>query len=191
MECAKRSSGGRVSVPPTNGGGDVGVASEEAMDLEEDIENGQNDIGHWSGAEEGDHSVSQEELDLKLKDKTIITGLLETMVILWEGSRENLQQSKAKALRGRLVETVGRSLPILFDQFKVRLFKLVNCILQKHTIICTRGWSVVLSPVLRILKYCHADLRKCFFVSVPYSRNVSRVKTSMNQEDTTFMESNF
>ena len=100
----------------------MGVVSEEAMFLE-DIKNG---LRCWSGAEGGDHSVSQEE---QLRNKTIITGLLETMVILWEGSRENLQQSKAKALRGRLVEAVGRSLPILFDQFKVSrcmLFKLVE-----------------------------------------------------------------
>eukprot|EP00731_Ephydatia_muelleri_P012778 Em0007g88a len=95
----------------------------------EDVKNG---LRCWSGAEEGDHSVSQEELGMKLRNKTIITGLLETMVILWEGSRENLQQSKAKALRGRLVEAVGRSLPILFDQFKVSRcmpFKLVHYIL--------------------------------------------------------------
>ena len=105
-----------------------GVVTEEAMFLE-DVKNG---LRCWSGAEEGDHSVSQEELGMKLRNKTIITGLLETMVILWEGSRENLQQSKAKALRGRLVEAVGRSLPILFDQFKdsrCMLFKLVDYIL--------------------------------------------------------------
>ena len=126
VDCAKQSGEetggcgeGGALVPQANGGVDEGVVSEEAMDLEEDIENGQDDLRCWSGVEEGDHSVSQEELGMKLRNKTIITGLLETMVILWEGSRENLQQSKAKALRGRLVEAMGRSLPILFDRFKV------------------------------------------------------------------------
>ena len=126
VDCAKQSGEetggcgeGGASVPQANGGVDEGVVSEEAMDLEEDIENGQEYLSCWSGAAEGDHSVSQEELGMKLRNQTIITGLLETMVILWEGSRENLQQSKAKALRGSLVEAVGRSLPILFDRFKV------------------------------------------------------------------------
>ena len=50
-------------------------------------------------------------------------GLLETMVVLWEGARDRLDLKKkgSKAARKKLVDRVSHSLPLLFDTFTVRL----------------------------------------------------------------------
>ena len=125
MDCAEQRDvvsgghvGGETLVPPVEGGG---VVSNEVMDAEEDATVERDDHLHWTGIEAGDQSGDQgwDDLSVKFKDMGILTGLLETMVILWEGSREALQQTKAKALKGQLVEAVGRGLPVLFDWFKV------------------------------------------------------------------------
>lgn len=126
LECAKLQDsedlGGHALVPLQEAGDEEeGVASQQNMDAEEDAVIERDDHEHWTGAEEAEQSGDQkEDLSSKLRNKAILTGLLETLVVLWEGSREALQQTKAKALRGQLVEAVGRSLPVLFDRFKVR-----------------------------------------------------------------------
>ena len=150
MDCAEQRdvvSGGHAGdgalVPPVEDGC---VVSKEGMHAEEDTVVEPDDHLHWTGIEAGDQSGDQgwDDLRVKLKDMGILTGLLETMVILWEGSREALQQTKAKALRGQLVEAVGRGLPVLFDWFKV------SC--PHHLDVC-----VCLCVCMCVIEYDHFD----------------------------------
>lgn len=56
---------------------------------------------------------------LSLQDSELITGLLETMVVLWEGAREQLDKRTNRAIHNKLVGRVAETLPLLFDTFKV------------------------------------------------------------------------
>ena len=47
-------------------------------------------------------------------------GLLETMVVLWEGARERLNRPANKAVWNKLVRKISENLPLLFDTFKVQ-----------------------------------------------------------------------
>ncbi len=55
-----------------------------------------------------------------MEDGDLLLGLLETMVVLWEGARESLAKPSNKAVRAKLVGKISESLPALFDAFKVR-----------------------------------------------------------------------
>ena len=48
-----------------------------------------------------------------------MTGLLETIVVLWEGVRERIDKPANKQLKKKLVSTIATSMPQLFDTFKV------------------------------------------------------------------------
>ena len=48
-------------------------------------------------------------------------GLLETMVVLWEGAKERLNRPANKTVREKLVKKISESLSLLFDTFKVRI----------------------------------------------------------------------
>lgn len=54
-----------------------------------------------------------------MEDGDILLGLLETMVVLWEGAREKLESPSNKAIRAKLVGKISESLPALFNAFKV------------------------------------------------------------------------
>ncbi len=48
-------------------------------------------------------------------------GLIETMVILWEGVRDKLDQRGNKGVKKRLEGQVTKCLPTLFNTFEVRM----------------------------------------------------------------------
>lgn len=135
------------------------VAREGDVDAEEGTVNGKDELGLWTWTEEGDQSVNQEEMSSKLKNKAIITGLLETTVILWEGSKENLKLTKSKALRGRLVEAVGQSLPVLFERFRGEdsarsaLYLLSSCLPKKYITFLTKDTLALLSSLTKGQEY--------------------------------------
>lgn len=56
---------------------------------------------------------------LTLEDSELMTGLLETIVVLWEGVRESVDKPGSKHLKKKLITTISGSLPLLFDTFKV------------------------------------------------------------------------
>ena len=58
---------------------------------------------------------------LSLRDADLMRGLLETMVVLWEGAKERLNRPANKAVRDKLVRKISESLPLLFDTFKVHV----------------------------------------------------------------------
>lgn len=60
---------------------------------------------------------------LTLEDSELMTGLLETIVVLWEGIRESIDKSGNKQLKKKLITTISGSLPLLFDTFKVIFLK--------------------------------------------------------------------
>ena len=57
-----------------------------------------------------------------------MTGLLETMVVLWEGARDRLDKPTNRTLRSKLVGRVAEKLPLLFDTFKVSVCGLCMCV---------------------------------------------------------------
>ena len=56
---------------------------------------------------------------LSLEDGDLLTGLLETIVVLWEGVRERMEKPGNKQLKKKLTSTMAASMPLLFDTFKV------------------------------------------------------------------------
>lgn len=56
---------------------------------------------------------------LSLDDSDLLTGLLETIVVLWEGVRERIEKPGNKQLKKKLTSTMAASMPLLFDTFKV------------------------------------------------------------------------
>ena len=60
---------------------------------------------------------------LSLDDSELLTGLLETIVVLWEAVRERIDKPGNKQLKKKLVTTISSSLPQLFDTFKVYAIK--------------------------------------------------------------------
>ena len=57
-----------------------------------------------------------------MEDSELMTGLLVTMVVLWEGARDRLDKPTNRTLRSKLVGSVAEKLPLLFDTFKVCLY---------------------------------------------------------------------
>ena len=58
---------------------------------------------------------------LSLQDTDLMQGLLETMVVLWEGAKERLNRPANKTVREKLVKKISESLSLLFDTFKVHI----------------------------------------------------------------------
>ena len=56
---------------------------------------------------------------LSLDDNDLLTGLLETIVVLWEGVRERIEKPGNKQFKKKLTTTFAASMPLLFDTFKV------------------------------------------------------------------------
>ena len=56
---------------------------------------------------------------LSLTDRDVIAGVLEVLVVLWEGVRQRLGTPKHKILRSKLESTVAESLPLLFNALTV------------------------------------------------------------------------
>ena len=65
-----------------------------------------------------------------------MTGLLETMVVLWEGARDRLDKPTNRTLRSKLVGRVAEKLPLLFDTFKVSVCGLCMCV-------CVTCWLLI------------------------------------------------
>ena len=64
-----------------------------------------------------DLSESQE--PPSLEDSDLMCGLLEVMVVLWEGAKDRLDKPTNQKLRKRLWNKMVKSLPVLFDNFTV------------------------------------------------------------------------
>lgn len=56
---------------------------------------------------------------LGLSDTDLLCGLLETMVVLWEGARDRLNKPSNKVIRNKLSSKVADNLPLFFNTFKV------------------------------------------------------------------------
>ena len=65
---------------------------------------------------------------LSLDDRDLLTGLLETIVVLWEGVRERIEKPGNKQLKKKLTSTFAASMPLLFDTFKVMTVNKTYCI---------------------------------------------------------------
>ena len=64
-----------------------------------------------------------------------MTGLLETIVVLWEGAKDRLDKPTNRTLRSKLVGRVAEKLPLLFDTFKVSMFGLCMCVCVCGTLV--------------------------------------------------------
>ena len=65
------------------------------------------------------HTCTDSSSPLSLEDSELVTGLLETTVVLWEGVRERMEKPGNKQLKKKLITTFAASMPLLFDTFKV------------------------------------------------------------------------
>ena len=65
------------------------------------------------------HTCTDSSSPLSLEDSELVTGLLETTVVLWEGVRERMEKPGNKQLKKKLISTFSASMPLLFDTFKV------------------------------------------------------------------------
>ncbi|XP_064397126.1 condensin-2 complex subunit G2-like isoform X2 [Halichondria panicea] len=111
----------------TEGAENGGGASEEEEE-ERDMEtNGEG--GGQSGVESGGWKERNDEPDspkpdrapeesLCVSDGSVMCGLIETMVILWEGVRDKLDQRGNKGVKKRLEGRVTKCLPTLFNTFE-------------------------------------------------------------------------
>ena len=56
---------------------------------------------------------------LSLADTDVIGGLLEVMVILWEGAKERLNSPSNRSIRSKLEAQVAQTLPLFFNTLTV------------------------------------------------------------------------
>ena len=56
---------------------------------------------------------------LTLANSDLIAGVLEVVVILWEGGREKLATPKHRTLRSKLESVMTKSLPMFFNTLTV------------------------------------------------------------------------